>query len=316
MPQSTSKCHSERYNTICYIADLNRVFIASYVFLSGTFYCPLCKLKKGTPRPKRRASIQANSYDDVFETETPTPKRRRGRPPKDGNALYRAMERKSSLQDVVDVSSSARKRGRPRKLIIDEPDPIPLARHLPLSPKKQAQQRRPDPLKTLSTAMAVILTPSEADTSHTKPQSSDVVSYQKAVQKASADRGEANHPFFMLHRQTLSQPSIFAPHLQTIKMNAAQLTLLAEQIPPRIKKIIFNGFEIETWYNAPYPEEYLSEQGNLWICDRCFKYVKSKNSLCRHLVKCPVLHPPGDEIYRDGNISVFEVNGRKNKVCP
>jgi hypothetical protein len=25
-------------------------------------------------------------------------------------------------------------------------------------------------------------------------------------------------------------------------------------------------------------------------------------------------HPPGDEIYRDGAISIFEVDGRKNKV--
>lgn len=25
-------------------------------------------------------------------------------------------------------------------------------------------------------------------------------------------------------------------------------------------------------------------------------------------------HPPGDEIYRKGNISVFEVDGKKNKV--
>ena len=26
-------------------------------------------------------------------------------------------------------------------------------------------------------------------------------------------------------------------------------------------------------------------------------------------------HPPGDEIYRDGTVSVWEVDGRKNKVC-
>ena len=25
-------------------------------------------------------------------------------------------------------------------------------------------------------------------------------------------------------------------------------------------------------------------------------------------------HPPGDEIYREGNISIFEVDGRKNKI--
>jgi hypothetical protein len=31
-------------------------------------------------------------------------------------------------------------------------------------------------------------------------------------------------------------------------------------------------------------------------------------------MKCKVRHPPGDEIYRDGNVSVFEVDGRKNKV--
>lgn len=25
-------------------------------------------------------------------------------------------------------------------------------------------------------------------------------------------------------------------------------------------------------------------------------------------------HPPGDEIYRDGSVSIFEVDGRKNKI--
>jgi hypothetical protein len=31
-------------------------------------------------------------------------------------------------------------------------------------------------------------------------------------------------------------------------------------------------------------------------------------------MKCKVRHPPGDEIYRDGSVSIFEVDGRKNKV--
>lgn len=30
--------------------------------------------------------------------------------------------------------------------------------------------------------------------------------------------------------------------------------------------------------------------------------------------KCVWKHPPGDEIYRKGTISVFEVDGKKNKV--
>ena len=30
--------------------------------------------------------------------------------------------------------------------------------------------------------------------------------------------------------------------------------------------------------------------------------------------KCVWRHPPGDEIYRKNNISMFEVDGKKNKV--
>ena len=36
--------------------------------------------------------------------------------------------------------------------------------------------------------------------------------------------------------------------------------------------------------------------------------------LRRHLAKCIWRHPPGDEIYRKGKISVFEVDGKKNKM--
>ena len=32
-------------------------------------------------------------------------------------------------------------------------------------------------------------------------------------------------------------------------------------------------------------------------------------------MKCKSRHPPGDEIYRDGTVSIFEVDGRRNKVC-
>lgn len=31
-------------------------------------------------------------------------------------------------------------------------------------------------------------------------------------------------------------------------------------------------------------------------------------------LKCPAKHPPGDEVYRDGSLSFFEVDGRKNPV--
>ncbi|KAI0787884.1 histone acetyltransferase [Fomes fomentarius] len=83
----------------------------------------------------------------------------------------------------------------------------------------------------------------------------------------------------------------------------------------RIRKIRFGEYDIDTWYDAPFPEEYAAiPDGRLWMCEFCLKYMKSRFSATRHQLKCKVRHPPGDEIYRDGKISIFEVDGRKNKI--
>ncbi|KAJ1018859.1 hypothetical protein NDA16_004663 [Ustilago loliicola] len=82
-----------------------------------------------------------------------------------------------------------------------------------------------------------------------------------------------------------------------------------------IKCIRFGEFDIDTWYQAPYPEEYsMVPDGRLWICEYCLKYMKSRFMAQRHRLKCKMRHPPGDEIYRDGSICVYEVDGRKNKI--
>ncbi|KAF8529812.1 acyl-CoA N-acyltransferase, partial [Gautieria morchelliformis] len=86
--------------------------------------------------------------------------------------------------------------------------------------------------------------------------------------------------------------------------------------PPRIRTIRFGEYDIDTWYDAPFPEEYASvSDGKLWMCEFCLKYMKSRFQSTRHRMKCKARHPPGDEIYRDGTTSVFEVDGRKNKAC-
>ncbi|XP_051499914.1 histone acetyltransferase KAT7-like [Apus apus] len=80
-----------------------------------------------------------------------------------------------------------------------------------------------------------------------------------------------------------------------------------------IKTIAFGRYELDTWYHSPYPEEY-ARLGRLYMCQFCLKYRKSQTILCRHMAKCVWKHPPGDEIYRKGSISVFEVDGKKNKI--
>ncbi|XP_014669721.1 PREDICTED: histone acetyltransferase KAT7-like isoform X2 [Priapulus caudatus] len=88
-----------------------------------------------------------------------------------------------------------------------------------------------------------------------------------------------------------------------------------KKYPPngQIRVIEFGRYELDTWYSSPYPEEY-ARLAKLYICEFCLKYMKSKTILKRHAAKCVWRHPPGDEIYRHGSISVFEVDGQKNKI--
>jgi histone acetyltransferase MYST1 len=45
----------------------------------------------------------------------------------------------------------------------------------------------------------------------------------------------------------------------------------------------------------------------LYFCEFCLTFLRQKPQLQRHLAKCELRHPPGDEIYRSGNMSFFEV---------
>ncbi|ESO81950.1 hypothetical protein LOTGIDRAFT_135618, partial [Lottia gigantea] len=81
----------------------------------------------------------------------------------------------------------------------------------------------------------------------------------------------------------------------------------------RIKKLEIGRWEVETWYSSPYPDEY-ARLSKLYLCEFCLKYMRTSTILRRHMAKCVWRHPPGDEIYRKNNISVFEVDGKKNKV--
>ncbi|KPM05895.1 histone acetyltransferase-like protein 1, partial [Sarcoptes scabiei] len=88
--------------------------------------------------------------------------------------------------------------------------------------------------------------------------------------------------------------------------------------------IEMGNYEIETWYSSMYPQEYARLQ-KLFICEFCFKYMKSSDMLQRHLKKCTIKRPPGDEIYRSKQIipnfhiktpiylSVYEVAGATAK---
>ncbi|XP_057457160.1 histone acetyltransferase of the MYST family 2-like [Lotus japonicus] len=80
-----------------------------------------------------------------------------------------------------------------------------------------------------------------------------------------------------------------------------------------IATIELGRYEIETWYFSPFPPEY-NDCLRLYFCEFCLNFMKRKEQLQRHMKKCDLKHPPGDEIYRSGTLSMFEVDGKKNKV--
>ena len=65
---------------------------------------------------------------------------------------------------------------------------------------------------------------------------------------------------------------------------------------------------IETWYYSPLPKEYHGRV--LYTCPFCLCFYNRKIELEMHSERCTVRCPPGDEIYRDETLSIFELDGK------
>lgn len=205
---------------------------------------------------------------------------------------------KTKLADLIDSPHRKRRRRPPPTHISPPPEPPQLPRR---APTLQSQHTTPfyafhdkenDDLK--SKPYGGILTESEADTSKTLPLAADRQRFNEARQRAEEQ----------WRLKTAEAEAQLEPKRASQKISGP---------PSKIKCICFGGYEIETWYAAPYPEEY-SRNRVLYVCEFCLKYMSSDYVAWRHKLKCPAKHPPGDEIYRSGSVSVFEVDGRKQPV--
>ena len=80
---------------------------------------------------------------------------------------------------------------------------------------------------------------------------------------------------------------------------------------------------VDTWYFSPYPShlpcKHTLPDGRpappnlIYICEFCLRYFGCFKSISRHRLKCPLRHPPGLEIYRRDGLSLFEIDGHKQK---
>lgn len=80
-----------------------------------------------------------------------------------------------------------------------------------------------------------------------------------------------------------------------------------------LNKIAMGQFEIEPWYFSPYPQHF-AEADVVYICEFCLGYFDESRTFERHRKKCTLLHPPGNEIYRDDYVSFFEIDGRRQRT--
>ncbi|KAI0261497.1 hypothetical protein BC834DRAFT_465974 [Gloeopeniophorella convolvens] len=177
-----------------------------------------------------------------------------------------------------------------------------------------------------------ILTPEDRDTSKTAILQVDKTRFERSRQAAELKLNPPQpKPIPQTPETPIAGPSS-RPLRSTFAQPATPTPTLARSVSPtpstpgpspaavhpaglRIRTIRFGEFDVQTWYDAPFPEEYANiPDGRLWICEFCLKYNKSRFGASRHGLKCKSRHPPGDEIYRDGNVSIFEVDGRRNKI--
>jgi histone acetyltransferase MYST1 len=80
-----------------------------------------------------------------------------------------------------------------------------------------------------------------------------------------------------------------------------------------IDRIYMGGWEVECWYYSPYPDEYQPAE-ILYICEFCLKYCRKAKTFREHKAECKFRNPPGREIYREVDLSVYEVDGKEERL--
>mmetsp|Transcript_3368 Transcript_3368/g.5276 ORF Transcript_3368/g.5276 Transcript_3368/m.5276 type:complete len:488 (-) Transcript_3368:67-1530(-) len=79
-----------------------------------------------------------------------------------------------------------------------------------------------------------------------------------------------------------------------------------------IRNVQFGRHVIECWYYSPFPKEFYPDGPVefLYFCEFSFRFFRHKEELVWYQQKSQLMRcPPGNEIYRDSEVSMFEVDG-------
>ncbi|KAF0310876.1 Histone acetyltransferase Tip60 [Amphibalanus amphitrite] len=161
----------------------------------------------------------------------------------------------------------------------------------------------PDPLAAPNVLSAALLrkkTTQKRKMSSTEELTQPVVKSERRESTAAASDAGVPEP---------GEPGSVVPRTGSMAVHQDDVVTRVKNV----QMIELGKHRIKPWYFAPYPQE-MTKMGCIYLCEFCLAYRKSSKCLERHIKKCKLKHPPGDEIYRKNTISFFEVDGRKNKV--
>jgi histone acetyltransferase HTATIP len=94
------------------------------------------------------------------------------------------------------------------------------------------------------------------------------------------------------------------------------MTMRTEELArvKNVEMIELGRYRVQAWYFSPYPESLLVGHPVLYLCETCLEPFIDQTSLGRHRLVCSVICPPGNEIYRSNDLSLFELDGHKQKA--
>jgi histone acetyltransferase MYST1 len=102
------------------------------------------------------------------------------------------------------------------------------------------------------------------------------------------------------------EESALREHEELTKIKNFNTVLLGEHI-------------MECWYFSPFPREYWLDAPVecIYFCEYTLRFFSTKDELVRYQTKRSEAlprHPPGNELYRDNKVSMFEVDGAVEKT--
>lgn len=237
-------------------------------------------------------------------------------PPSVGNAKARALKREEERQkrkekrieernhELAEALSAPRSRRRSTATPTTASGAVGEATSMDTSPEGQSPQKKRRPRRKTTTGGEEESTPPDKapgspETPNEQPDMDKEI--LKLATTAATETTIGEHVIATIPAQELDEHE-----------GLDEASLREHEEVTKVKNVAFlelGEYQMETWYFSPLPKELLSSGGFievLYVCEYSLRMFARKSELLRHQareLRKNKRHPPGNEIYRSGNLS-------------